>query len=240
VPLEVSNASAYKQLYRAGKAKQKLKLRATLLTESPIPQTQEPTSSTAYTESAAAKEMNNGIAPQLAITQGRDAFFDQLANVNSTLEEQLSRLMRETHPAAVGGAWQVFCNNCDKPMSDAHHFHCSICDNGDYDLCQACVNNGASCQGEEHWLIKRVVQQDGKVVNSITETLAPRSSRSAEKPAAAQRKQDYSIPIKVNLPAARKIEPASFVSKAPIVATRTCNACVCGKFRPRLECAWRD
>jgi len=221
----VSNASAYKQLYRAGKAKQKLKLRATLLTENPTPQTQEST----HTESSA-KEMNKGTAPSIATSQGRDAFFDQLANVNSTLGDQFGRLMRETHPAAVGGTWQVFCNNCDKPMSDAHHFHCSICDNGDYDLCQACVNTGASCQGEEHWLIKRFVQQDGKVVNSTTETLAPRSSKATEKTIAAQREQEYSSPIKVNLPAVRKADPATLY-KAPVVATRTCNACVCGKFK---------
>lgn len=178
----------------------------------------------------------SGIAHPAASQQERAAFFQHFAAIPTNLEDQLNRLMRDPHPAAIGGSWQVFCNNCDKPMADAH-FHCSICDDGDYDLCQSCVNQGASCQGEEHWLIKRFIK-DGKVVNSTTETIAPRSSRLAP----VQHKHEMPGTFKADLP---KLEPLkahpikpfesiSFASKPvpqPInYATRTCNGCVRGKF----------
>lgn len=231
VPLESTNASAYKQLYRAGKAKQKLKLRATLLSLSPAAEATEtcttPTQ-TAHTEIKKDLQQTNtlpmsfrgnvfstmnGIAHPTTGSHDRAAFFEQLAQEDSTLEQQLSRLM-QPHRASAGGVWQVFCNNCDKAMSDAH-FHCSICDDGDYDLCHDCVKSGVSCLGEEHWLIKRFIK-DGKVVNSTTETIAPKSSKFTQ----ALPKQEAPVAVKVE----PKSEPAP-----TLFDTRTCNACVRGK-----------
>ena len=51
-------------------------------------------------------------------------------------------------------------------MADIH-YHCSICDNGDYDLCESCVQSGKLCSGDGHWLIKRVIK-NGQVFNSTT------------------------------------------------------------------------
>jgi len=225
VPLEPTNASAYKQLYRAGKAKQKLKLRATLLSLAPAAAVTEPCTTPTQAPNAEIKKeyqatttlpmsfrgnvfsTMNGIAHPAAGSHNRDAFFEQLAHEDSSLEQQLGRLM-QPHRASAGGVWQVFCNNCDKAMSDAH-FHCSICDDGDYDLCHDCVKSGVSCLGEEHWLIKRFIK-DGKVVNSTTETIAPKSSKFTQ--------------------ALPKVEPKSESTENMIeIETRTCNACVCGK-----------
>jgi next-to-BRCA1 protein 1 len=162
---------------------------------------------------------------------GRASFFQNLAEGSTNLEEQFKHLMNDTHRAAVGGVWQVFCNNCDKPMNDAH-FHCSICDDGDYDLCQSCVFAGAGCQGEEHWLIKRFIA-DGKVVNSTTETIAPHSARVVE----ASRKHDTfkSEPLKS---APRKTENRTKIDVASLLnaSTRTCNACVQGTQRDIKLC----
>jgi next-to-BRCA1 protein 1 len=169
----------------------------------------------------------SGIAHPAGPT-GRASFFQNLAEGSTNLEEQFKHLMNDTHRAAVGGVWQVFCNNCDKPMSDAH-FHCSICDDGDYDLCQSCVTAGAGCQGEEHWLIKRFIA-DGKVVNSTTETIAPRAIRDVE----ASRKQDMPAhkaePLKST---PRKMENRTKIDVASLLnaSTRTCNACVQGMRR---------
>lgn len=235
VPLETTNASAYKQLYRAGKAKQKLKLRATLLTSAAPSEPQQtlensrPIQQTArfpnlhthsHSQPQEPKKMS-GIA-----SAGRAAFFQNLAEGSTNLEEQFKHLMNDTHRAAVGGVWQVFCNNCDKPMKDAH-FHCSICDDGDYDLCQSCVTAGAGCHGEEHWLIKRFIA-DGKVVNSTTETIAPRSSKVTEAPLKPDVPTFKAEPLRST---PRRMENRTKIDVASLLnaSTRTCNACVQGK-----------
>lgn len=70
------------------------------------------------------------------------------------------------------GMFCIDCNNCGRSIAN-EHYHCSICENGDYDLCLQCVGAGTTCRGEGHWLIKRTVQ-DGVVTNSTTETIPPR------------------------------------------------------------------
>lgn len=76
------------------------------------------------------------------------------------------------------GMFCIDCNHCGRSIANAH-YHCSICENGDYDLCLQCVGAGASCRGEDHWLIKRTVK-DGVVTNSTTETIAPRDQSALE------------------------------------------------------------
>lgn len=101
--------------------------------------------------------------------------------------------------------YSVYCNNCNDSIPDVH-YHCSICDDGDFDLCQSCVGRGVVCGSESHWLIKRFVQ-DGKVINSTTETIAPKRSFSESK--------------------------TTLVAPEPKIpaATRTCNNCISGKNR---------
>lgn len=117
--------------------------------------------------------------------------------------------MREAPPPQVAtNSWQVCCNNCDKTVSDIH-YHCSTCDNGDYDLCETCVAGGVVCRGEGHWLIKRSIQ-NGSVINSTTEKLIPK------------RRAD---------PQSSKEMPGSFNGETKPVpedkeCRRTCNSCV--------------
>lgn len=113
-------------------------------------------------------------------------------------------------PVAACTAWVVYCNNCNHPMDD-EHFHCSVCDNGDYDLCPACVDSGIHCPGDGHWMVKRFVK-NGNVVNSTTQR----------------------IPPKVKVEETKDI-PGAFTDEKQSVtyedeATRTCNSCVKGKF----------
>ena len=95
-------------------------------------------------------------------------------------------------------------------MKDVH-YHCGICDDGDYDLCETCVKAGKLCPGKEHWLIKRFIK-DGSVVGSTTEKIVPKS-----KPEAEQTKM-----------------PGAFSGDllgdlVPVEPQRTCNACVRGE-----------
>jgi next to BRCA1 gene 1 protein len=69
----------------------------------------------------------------------------------------------------------VCCNSCDKTIPDSH-FHCATCDDGDFDLCQDCVDKGITCFGAGHWLIKRTVN-NGVIVSSTTEKIAPKKPR---------------------------------------------------------------
>ncbi|KAI0095502.1 hypothetical protein F4814DRAFT_454116 [Daldinia grandis] len=108
----------------------------------------------------------------------------------------------------------VCCNSCDRAVPDAH-FHCSTCDDGDFDLCQDCVNQGITCYGEGHWLIKRFIK-DGQV-NYSTTHIAPKPPRSQTS------KASVSLPI-------RPAENANWVLPTKGWDTtyndRTCNCCV--------------
>lgn len=96
------------------------------------------------------------------------------------------------------------------------HYHCSICDHGDYDLCQPCVDSGIHCPGSGHWMVKRFVK-NGSVVNSTTERVGPKGKTQPE----------------------QEMPGAFTEEKQPVVAvaekqeaeepTRTCNCCVQGK-----------
>ena len=110
----------------------------------------------------------------------------------------------------------ICCNNCDGAIPDAH-WHCSMCDEGDFDLCQDCVDRGYSCDDDEHWLIKRSVE-DGKVVNSKTEIIAPKKAIKVE-----QSEEEKEIPGAFTSHAqTENVSAASDLS-------RTCNQCVQGE-----------
>lgn len=116
----------------------------------------------------------------------------------------------------------VCCNSCDRAVPEAH-FHCSICDDGDFDLCQDCVNRGISCHGEGHWLIKRTVV-NGAIKCSSTH-IAPKSFRSA--PLKIVPKSVSPIPSTVPFPS---LSPAGMMPSVWDshfnVSARTCNSCV--------------
>ncbi|KAL3424571.1 hypothetical protein PVAG01_03852 [Phlyctema vagabunda] len=99
----------------------------------------------------------------------RDKWFADLANVSQERQDAIRN--STTTPTPVTHIFSVYCNNCENATPD-EHYHCDTCDDGDFDLCQSCVSNGVTCNGEGHWMIKRFVQ-NGKVIASTTETIAP-------------------------------------------------------------------
>ena len=48
----------------------------------------------------------------------------------------------------------IYCDECGEITTEIH-FHCNICLNNDYDICQACFEKGRHCLVPEHRLIKR-------------------------------------------------------------------------------------
>ena len=50
----------------------------------------------------------------------------------------------------------LFCDGCDAVIPDIeNHWHCYVCDNGDYDLCQLCVDEDIKCPGGGRHLVQR-------------------------------------------------------------------------------------
>lgn len=51
----------------------------------------------------------------------------------------------------------VECYVCGKITLDVH-FHCSVCKDGDFDVCWECVDGGEWCFREDHGLVKRLIR----------------------------------------------------------------------------------
>lgn len=139
-------------------------------------------------------------------------FFADLASKGSR-QELAFRSREPSGPVNGSQAWSVYCNECDVPMSDAH-FHCSICDGGDYDLCEACVAGGKLCPGEGHWLIKRSIK-NGKVITSTTERVGRKSKT----------EEAEELEVQKGMPGAFT-EGTKSSSEEVWEPTRTCNCCV--------------
>lgn len=132
--------------------------------------------------------------------------------------------LKETHAANFA----VCCNKCDRTIPDSH-YHCSTCDDGDFDLCTGCVEQGETCHNDEHWLIKRFVRGDHILV-STTERIAPkpRANKSDLTPTPTEAPTEVpALPIMIQSPGVKRFITPSFAP--PVVARtpmRTCNNCV--------------
>jgi next-to-BRCA1 protein 1 len=193
IELDCDNVAVYKQLFRAAKAKSKLRIKASTVDPSaPTTDTAIPTevanqmfpSRTSYLDTVlsspisvaqpeslpissetAAAPASESTAPQITLPIGQPRYRD------FEMEQDKLRFPIISHNSP-GGMFCIDCNNCGHSIAN-EHYHCSICEHGDYDLCPRCVDDGASCRGEGHWLIKRVVA-NGVVTNSTTEKIPPR------------------------------------------------------------------
>lgn len=108
-------------------------------------------------------------------------------------------------------SFAVCCNQCDGQIPDAH-YHCATCDDGDFDLCQSCVDKGATCRGADHWLIKRFIE-NGAIVNSTTEIIRPKPKVTTP----------VKVPVEIEFaPENRNPDLPSYLFSN----VRTCNSCV--------------
>jgi next-to-BRCA1 protein 1 len=250
VTLDSDKPQVYKTLFRAAKAKLKLRLRASLVGQEPEPapvaplitvqetapssygsSLHRPSSDTLTPQRAAPAIVRSPSPPPQLVQQAPLSPVSPLMPTKADADAEAPVphpfLAREqffaglaTHPnadlafrpkqAPPQCSWVVFCNHCNQPMED-EHFHCSICDHGDYDLCPSCVNAGIHCPGSGHWMVKRFVK-DGCVVNSTTERVGPKTKPPTD-------------------PTGKEMPGAFTEEKQPIVyeaeePTRTCNNCV--------------
>jgi ankyrin repeat protein len=62
----------------------------------------------------------------------------------------------------------IYCNVGRHQIPNADvHYHCDVCENGNFDVCQTCAGRATCCINESHKLIKRYVV-DGNVVGVDT------------------------------------------------------------------------
>jgi next to BRCA1 gene 1 protein len=145
---------------------------------------------------------------EIPVTRGaaaRDKWFAELAGVSQDRQNAVRN--NSGAPASSVSIFSVYCNHCNDAIPD-EHYHCSTCDDGDFDLCQACVDDGVLCGGDGHWMIKRFVK-NGKVINSTTETIAP----------------------KPKVPSFSESKTTLVPEETKIIATRTCNSCIQGELK---------
>jgi next-to-BRCA1 protein 1 len=271
IVLDPENVSVYKQLYRAAKAKLKLRLKVTVINKEPFPpkpatvedEEPGPFSPVSPIQKPETRPLIEPIVvsstPALQANSSMDAvekpvYSNSVADIQQKFEELLikypshketpkqapiphvasSTEIPVTHGVAAHDMWlrdltiqsqratrnslvmhppadifSVYCNNCQEAIPDMH-YHCSTCDDGDFDLCPSCVEKGVLCGGEGHWMIKRFVKS-GAVINSTTETIAPKSAS----------KEPKTSPV-----VAPAVAPAVQEDLQVTVATRTCNSCV--------------
>ncbi|KAJ5639812.1 uncharacterized protein N7484_007674 [Penicillium longicatenatum] len=254
IHLDSDNQGVYKQLYRAGKAKSKLRIKASTVDSSaPAPTessaelvNQNPTpprhsyldtvlSSPIPVGSTETLPANTASSPAPTAAFGESLStgvygIKELANTsephyrNFEMENDTLRFPVISHNSP-SGMFCIDCNNCGRSIAN-EHFHCGICENGDYDLCPACVTNGALCRGEGHWLIKRSVE-NGIVTNSTTETIPPHPAQvQATKPLSSRPAQEPIAETVAPVPA--PAPTPAYVSHKEVPAQEEkpmCNGC---------------
>lgn len=202
--LDPSNQAVYKQLYRAAKAKAKLRIKV-IVTDN------EDVKTVPVEHVAEVKEIPTTKAPSASSSQ--TAFSIPVKAVPETEVTAPELLKREDVPV-VNHPWKswtghltsftVQCNHCGGNIPNAH-YHCDLCDNNDFDLCSTCFDSGVHCDEDEHFLIKRTIV-DGKISNSTTYKVSKKVHKEGEMPGTFQ--PDVKEPV---------AQPES---------TRTCNSCV--------------
>ena len=149
----------------------------------------------------------------------REHFYAELASLSSKDSKQTLR--SEVQPLSVPAtSFTICCNHCDAAIPDAH-YHCSKCDDGDFDLCESCYNKAIRCHGDDHWLVKRGVR-NGKVTSSSTETVAPKATIASF---FDREKNHESSEAKKEVPGAYTQEIKEAFQQ-PMDLNRTCNSCV--------------
>lgn len=163
-------------------------------------------------------------APVPDLFSARDRFYNDPANMGRDRIIPI-RCGGSANSLAIKPPFTICCNNCDDAIPNTH-WHCSTCDDGDFDLCTKCVEKGVLCGSPSHWLIKRFLD-GGKVINSTTETIAPKKDTKSE-PENSPVKKDTKIESEKEIPGAFTSENKETVEECTDTI-RTCNSCVISK-----------
>ena len=67
------------------------------------------------------------------------------------------RLRNAVVTAAFIGTGMTGCSFTHHGIAHYSIWHCDECDDGDYDLCEACTSKGVHCYDGSHWLSHREI-----------------------------------------------------------------------------------
>jgi next to BRCA1 gene 1 protein len=267
VTLDSNNPAIYKQLYRAAKAKLKLRLRATV--ERAPAQTEpakemdskkpaEPRNN--FLETVLSQPTANATASTAPLSKSfqKTCSYSPKCAIPGAFDLDLGNSQQSTKAPATGSAdvyslptlpsmsdfpstsYTIDCNACGSSVPN-EHYHCGICEGGDFDLCKACIDAGVTCDGEEHWLLKRTIR-NGAVIPSTTQTLppkkgvpdAPYEGETVQKNCRIMGKEEYAQWQK-DTELHEKIAAASAATRPEQDCDDlTCNSCICRKYHPRV------
>jgi next-to-BRCA1 protein 1 len=155
-----------------------------------------------------------------------------MARARAASASRAERQKESEQEGPFGGPFAQFsvcCNSCNNDIPGVH-WHCSICVEGDYDLCQDCVEDGQHCHVDHHFLIKRHIE-NGRVISSTIE-MAPKRSLETGMTAEPEVKVEIkSEAAELPLQALPKEIPSTsedyeVEQEEPLDGSRTCNACV--------------
>ena len=229
VVLATHDVAVWKQLWRAAKAKLKLRLKVTAV---PAPEVQEVKETPQEAQSEVAKPQRREPDAIRAIINAQTALYGRANASETTLRPEALParpiaaaeapvpepfvvnevpktnipVLRPCEAMPPLTAFTVHCNNCNDTISNLH-WHCGICEEGDYDLCPNCIDFGVHCEIDSHFLIKRSIE-NGRVVNSTMET-------ATRTPIVAGTTEKAPVEVKEDIESEM---------------TRTCNCCVNCKF----------
>ena len=164
------------------------------------------------------KAVNESEAPLPRSFTDHTNFYSDLASLSKAPRLPALRAVdQDFHVPAA--SFTVCCNKCDATIPDTH-WHCSICHDGDYDLCRDCVSRGEHCGVEGHFLIKRSIE-NGKVISSTTETMPKKVTKTE---ATKEIPGAFTTDVKEE----GEEEEDNNVMQHSMELSRTCNSCVNG------------
>lgn len=265
VVLDPHNQAVYKQLYRAAKAKTKLRIKVIIsdATEVAAPQSSEVTSISEVTlaptllplhpASDAPKELPTATfaksaeprpksekkatleappkyevqptqpkleeAPLPRAFALRDQLYEDLADA-AKLRTTALRAKDQTLQVPLT-SFTVQCNHCSTNIPGPH-WHCTICDSSDFDLCLACIESGFHCDVDSHYLIKRTIE-NGRVKYSTSTIVDKKTSKPDPKVEEVKKEKSGHLEDDTLETHAKEAAP-----REPLL-TRTCNCCVNGE-----------
>ncbi|KAI5805867.1 hypothetical protein EDC01DRAFT_640614 [Geopyxis carbonaria] len=220
ITLDPNNLSIYKQLFRAAKAKLKLRITARIVEDDTPPllvesdtasinttnippsyssvnvdQITSPVPEPVASQILSPKELKETVAKAVTSYCGSEVFTGQLretvrdevqkhsseASIPDLISLQRSTESvdrKENEPPSTESPsspeFAVYCNSCNNNIKGTY-YHCSVCQEGDFDLCKICVGNNVHCHDTKHWLSKRDLIS-GKVTVSDTDFIRKTSA----------------------------------------------------------------